>query len=499
MRLGLAAAAGAAIALCFLRFELWPLAWIAFVPILLAVATAPRTAAAARAGFIAGIVTNVPAFHWLVHTIHVFGGFPISIAAFFYALLSSACALQFVLFAIAVRRSGFGPLAIFPALHWVALEFLFPNLFPWRLANSQFHVLPLLQIGEVTGPFGLSFVMVWASAAVVKSRLEGVRSGRMALAGASLAIAAVVAYGAWRIPRVDRAIASAPVVRVAIVQGNLSIEEKGDVRYFEGNLATYRELTRAIVESADVVIWPETVITEPLPRSLTVLPEGARTVLGLERPLLAGALTYTGAPEDPIYYNSVLLFDGEGRIRGTSDKQILMPFGEYMPLSGVFPWLADLSPMTGDFAAGSEVVVLDVPGAGRFAPLNCYEDLRASIARDATVRGRAEVLFAVANDAWFGDTAAPFQHEALALWRAIEARRFLIRVTNTGVTDVIDPAGRVLVRFPVFEPHAQVAEVRRLAGTTPYLRFGDTFAWLVVAAAATTLLASRASTRSEKK
>jgi apolipoprotein N-acyltransferase len=135
-------------------------------------------------------------------------------------------------------------------------------------------------------------------------------------------------------------------------------------------------------------------------------------------------------------------------------------------------------------------VPLEVPGVARFAPLNCYEDLRAPIARLATRDGAAEILFAVANDGWFGDTMAPFQHEALAIWRAIENRRFLVRVTNTGVTDVVDPAGRVLLRMPVFQPAATVTEVRRLHLGSVYTRFGDWFAWLVTAAALAALAIS---------
>jgi apolipoprotein N-acyltransferase len=155
-----------------------------------------------------------------------------------------------------------------------------------------------------------------------------------------------------------------------------------------------------------------------------------------------------------------------------------MPFGEYLPFATFFPSLRSLSPMTGDFEAGTEVRPLDVPGVGRLAPLNCYEDLLAPIARRAVAALDPEFLFAVANDAWFGDTVAPYQHEALALWRAVENRRFLVRVTNTGVTDVIDAAGRVVLRMPTFTEAATVAEVKGLAGTTtPYTRFGDVFGW----------------------
>jgi apolipoprotein N-acyltransferase len=486
----LAAAGGASIAVAFLDFSFWPLAWIAFAPIVVAISRAGSAWRAAGIGLATGLATNLPAFYWLVGTIHVFGGFPLGLSALFYVVLSLYSAVEFALFATAVHWAGLGPLALYPALFWVVLEFFYPNLFPWRMANCQLELPVLLQIGELSGPYGLSLVMVWTSATVALAILGGIRRARAALLACAAAIAAVIVYGVARLPVVDRAIAAAPAIRVGIVQGDLSIEQKGDVRFLEGNLAVYRDLTSKLAAAADVVIWPESVITQPLPRTLRQLPEGARSLLGLEKPLLTGALTYEGSPADPGFYNSIVLFGADGRLLGMSDKQILMPFGEYLPLGSVFPSLKQLSPETGDFEAGSGVVPLDVPGVARFAPLNCYEDLRSAIARDAVRNGGGEVLFAVANDAWFGNSPAPFQHEALALWRAVENRRFLIRVTNTGVTDVIDPAGRVSLRLPVFQPSSTVAEVRVLRLDSVYTRFGDWFAWLVTAAAATAFLVS---------
>jgi apolipoprotein N-acyltransferase len=412
------------------------------------------------------------------------------LSAVFYLGLSLYSSLEFVMLALAVRAAGFGPAAVYPAVFWVTLEFFYPSLFPWRMANCQLHVPVLLQVGELTGPFGLSLCMVWTSAALAAAMWRGIGAARRALGCAVLATGALVLYGFARLPAVEAAIAAAVPVRVGIVQGNLTIEERQDVRYLEGNLETYKKLTEKLSPEPDVVIWPESVITEPLPRTLRKLSEAGRELLGLRRPLIAGALTYEGDPSAPRFFNSVILFDADGRVLGLSDKQILMPFGEYMPFGSIVPWLKALSPQTGDFQAGTEVVPLDVPGVARFAPLNCYEDLRAPIARRATRDGAAEILFAVANDGWFGNTIAPFQHEALAIWRAVENRRFLVRVTNTGVTDVIDPTGRVLLRLPVFQPAATVAEVRRLRLESAYTRFGDWFAWLVTAAALAALLTS---------
>src|SRR5262245_33171734 len=291
-RAALALVGGSAVAASFLDFSLWPLGWFAFAPILLAVGRRPSFREAFVVGVIAGLATNVPAFSWLVYTIHLFGGFPLWLSWLFYFGLSLYSAGQFVLFALAVRLTGLGPAAVFPALFWVMLEFFYPNLFPWRLANSQRNVPLLLQTGDLVGPFGLSSVMVWASAAIALAVSEGERAARLALSLVALSATALVAYGAVRLRSIAAVTAGSPMVRVGIVQGNLSIEEKHDVRFLEANIETYKALTESLRPTPDVVIWPESVISEPLPRTLRALSPAGREVLGLQRPLFAGALTF---------------------------------------------------------------------------------------------------------------------------------------------------------------------------------------------------------------
>src|SRR5207249_628649 len=145
-----------------------------------------------------------------------------------------------------------------------------------------------------------------------------------------------------------------------------------------------------------------------------------------------------------------------------------------------------LSPETGGFTAGTGVSLLHIPGKATIGPLICYEDLLAGLPRAATQAG-AEVLLNILNDAWYGNTAAPYQHQALALWRAIENRRFLLRGSNSGVTSIIDAAGRIVGEAGLFRPEVLTRTVPRLHLTTFYTRFGDVFAWLVTATAAVLL------------
>jgi apolipoprotein N-acyltransferase len=469
-------ASGGMVAAPWLDFSLFPLAWVAFVPLLLALAGTRRRRDALWIGFLAGLGANVPAFYWLVYTIHVFGGFPYALAVFFYACLSAFSALQFVLFAAAFRRTGFGPLGIAPAAVWVALELVFPNLFPWRMANTQQLVPVLMQIGDVTGPYGLSFAIVWVSAGIALALRRPRRAAPLAaaLAGAL----AVVGYGAMRMPMIQRAIDAAPTVAVGLVQGNVGIHEKGDVALFDINLEKYRELSAPLESDVDVLIWPESVAQWWVPAQETQLAPKHNPYVGARPYLIFGGLAYDYPEErgDPLMFNSAFLSDGSGRVYGRYDKHVLIPFGEYIPGGEWLPSVYDLSPQTSHFTPGRAITTLDVPGHIRFAPLICYEDVPAGIARAMTAHG-AEALLTMFNDAWFGPSMAPYQHEAIALWRAIENRRYFVRVGNAGVTGVIDPFGRIVDHLGLFTAEALRADIRPLHVDTIYTRYGDWFAW----------------------
>lgn len=476
---------GGLIAASFLDFRLYPLAWLAFVPILWALNRAGSLRSAMWAGLAAGLATNVPAFHWLIHTMHVFGGFPILVATVFYLCLSVYAALQFVLFAAGVWRLSSGPLGLVPPILWVALEFLYPNLFPWRLANSQFHAPLLLQIGDVTGPYATSFVIVWFASGLRLFLAGPRRVLPLALAGTAGAL--LVAYGVARWPAVELALERAPVVRVGLVQGNVGFREKGDVTLFDINVDKYVALSERLQDDVDILFWPESVAQWWVPADATSLAEDQNPFPSLSRYLVFGGLAYDDSRSR---YNSAFLIDADARVLGRYDKQVLLPFGEYLPGASIFPSIARLSPQTGSFSPGIRSRTLDVPGMLRVAPLICYEDVPAGIARDMTQRG-AEALLTIFNDAWFGPSVAPYQHEALALWRAVENRRYLLRVGNAGVTGIIDPFGRVVERLGMFTEGTLVSEIRPLRMDTFYTRWGDVFAWGITAIAAIWLLRGR--------
>jgi apolipoprotein N-acyltransferase len=481
-----ACVSGILISSCFLRFQLWPLAWFSFAPLLWALAGARDRRESVRLALIAGMCTNVPAFYWLTYTINVFGGFGYFLSAFFYLCLSLYSTMQFVAVALALRRTGRGPLALAAPSVWVASEFLYPHLFPWRLGHSQFLAPVLIQVGDLTGPYGLSFVMVWFAAGLA-CLFRAPRDLRPLIAAAAAA-AAVAAYGAVRLPAVDAAIAAAPKIRAALAQGNISIKEKGDFKYFDVNLDKYAELSLAVQDEVDLLVWPETVSQHWIPADAIRLIEKDMPFPQLKTHLYFGGLAYrlTG-PRQADEFNSAFFVGPDGVVHGRYDKHILMPFGEFIPFEWLAPWVRELSPATASFKPGVGTQVFTVAGKYSFAPLICYEDLISGMARQAT-RGGAQFLVNILNDAWYGNTAAPYEHQALALWRTVENRRYLLRGSNSGVTSIIDAAGRIVAEGGLFTAEVVTGEVALLEMDTFYSRRGDVFVWLVAALTAVLLV-----------
>jgi apolipoprotein N-acyltransferase len=182
-------------------------------------------------------------------------------------------------------------------------------------------------------------------------------------------------------------------------------------------------------------------------------------------------------------YNSALLIDADGRVHGRYHKQVLLAFGEYIPFAPVLSKVPGMPPIGEGFSRGVGPATLDLSGGIKVAPLICYEDIMPELARRFVGEKGANLLVNFTNDAWFGNTVAPWGHARLAQWRAIETRKNLVRVTNTGLTTVINPKGEMLETLPLFSPAVLTAKVEIMEGETLYVRYGDWFAWMTVAGA----------------
>jgi apolipoprotein N-acyltransferase len=246
----------------------------------------------------------------------------------------------------------------------------------------------------------------------------------------------------------------------------------------------------AKAQEVSLVLWPESAVEVLLPENLARLPPEILPSLPQGSSLIFGVRSFRGNPasRDAKFFNSAFLADSQGGVLGFYHKQVLLAFGEYIPFAAVLSKLPGVPPIGDGFIPGSGPATLDLPAGIRVAPLICYEDLMPHLSRRFVSEKRADLLVNLTNDAWFGDTVAPWQHARLAQWRAIETRRTLVRVTNTGVTTVINPRGEMLESLPTFSPGVLSAKVEIMQGETLYVRFGDWFAWTIVGASAAILL-----------
>jgi len=206
---------------------------------------------------------------------------------------------------------------------------------------------------------------------------------------------------------------------------------------------------------------------------------------GFHAPILLGGLTWeVPPPESPsrrrVLYNTAILIDELGRVLGTYDKVFLLAFGEFMPFGDTFPWLYDAFPNAGRFTAGKEVKAFSWRGK-TLGIMVCYEDIMAGFTSELAELD-PNIIINVTNDAWFGRTSEPYLHLALSIFRAIENRRMLVRSTNTGVSALIDPTGRIVAQTRIDDPETIVHDVPLMQGTTVYAAVGDLFVQLVLLA-----------------
>jgi len=479
---------GLLLVLSFAPFGLWPLAFAAFVPLLISL-EGQRGRRSFLLGYITGLVFFLGAVYWVVYSMHYYGGLSFMESLPVLLLLSAYLALFFGAFGLLTRlspASSLGALLYLPAL-WVSLEYLRGHLFtgfPWVLSGyAPAHSLILIQIADITGVYGLGFLIMLVNVAiylVLVSWLKGLSRPMGVIAVTAALLAAVLVYGALRVKQVDNVVKGWPVVRVAVAQGNIDQSLKWD-RSFQGKtLRIYGSLTeRAAEDGAGLVVWPETAVPFYLERNTA----GRRDVSDIARQnkvrLLTGspAYDYNKKNKEVELYNSAYLISAGGRITGRYDKVHLVPYGEYVPLKRFMPFIKKLTVGVGDFASGPGPVSLMVDGY-KAGVLICYEAIFPVLSR-LSVRDGAGLLINITNDAWFGNTSAPYQHLDMALLRAVENRVFLLRAANTGISAVIDPLGRVLKKTELFTEDVLVANVSiNNEMKTFYTIYGDIFAYV---------------------
>jgi apolipoprotein N-acyltransferase len=430
-------------------------------------------------GWLAGAVFFTLLLRWLDYTFQVYSAIPwpltwlpiIGLAGYLGLYVGGVTAATSWL----ARRLGPGwALAAVPFL-WVAAEWVRGHLlsgFPWGLLGySQYRQLALIQVGEWTGVYGVSFLVALVNAALTAWLALGWRRSLPALLGAGALVLLTAGVG-WQRAKIEED----PALLVAIVQPSIEQATKWNPDVQAQTLAVYRALTLQTAGSAPtVVVWPETAIPAILRRDPAMLEQLRRLSGEIGTPLVIGTVDDRREAGGNRYFNSAVLLSKEG-IQASYDKIHLVPFGEYIPLRWLIGFVQQWAEFISDFSVGTRETVFPLGGAS-FGVVICYEGIFPELFRGFVARG-ARWMVNMTNDAWFGRTSGPWQHLAMLPFRAVEHRVSIARAANTGVSAFVEPNGRIRAVLPLFERGVLTARVPLRRSATFYTRVGDLFAYL---------------------
>ena len=488
------------------------LCWIALVPLLLALLLPlgngrPLSCLqASLLGYLGGVAWYLGNCYWIYQTMYLYGGLPKPVAVLILVLFAFYLGLYHALFGALialVRQSTYGmQAALFGApFLWVAVEFARARVtgFPWDLlGNSQVDNLLLTRLAPATGVTGLSFVIVAANAAIVSLWLNRkMKPGRLA---STIVVLALATEAGSLLNPIRQADLTAPTEKVVMMQENLEVGAVGrQIR----PLAVDQELQLFTDASEHPQVLPSTLVTRDLvpdreaaPPKLIIWPEapshlrsddlGTRAQLSdlarhVQAPLIIGSLGVdldNSVARGYYLYDSATLLTPEGTYSGRYDKIHLVPWGEYVPFKQFFAFAQKLTEGVGDMDRGRDRTVFRT-GGHAYGVFICYESIFGDEVREFVQRG-ADVLVNISDDGWYGDTGAPWQHLNMTRMRAIENHRWVLLDTNTGITSVIDPRGRLSAQAPRHSRAAYAMLFNYSDRLTFYTRFGDWFAWLCV-------------------
>ncbi len=445
-------------------------------------------------GLASGLVYFVGTIYWTGSVMRQYGDLHPAVAVLLMLALAAYLALYPAVFALIQQRliAAFGPAALLlaPAV-WVTTEFGRGHLFtgfPWVLLGySQTPVVPIAQLASVFGVYGLSALVASTSVAVVVAVFERRRWRVVVLVTAGAAVLGTATWGSLRV-REGALVREGVPFRIGLIQGNVAQDQKWLPGSAETILGTYQEMSReAAGRGARLILWPES--SFPLFFEEDVIAGAAVRNLAVRTGtwILFGADQVEPGAESKAF-NAAFLVDPRGNVAGIYRKMHLVPFGEYVPLKRLLSFAEPLVRNVGGFSEGDRMTELPVAGHAITTEI-CYEIVYPELAQLAT-SGGSQLLTTITNDAWFGRSSAPWQHFDQAALRAVEQGRYLARSANTGISGLVDPYGRVLVRSDLFEQVSIVGDIRFLSGRTVYARIGDAFAYACGGATLAALLAA---------
>ncbi len=484
---------GVLLLLCFPGFNLSFIAWFALVPFLFSILTSNNRIFALKSGLLTGTILFFGTQYWIYHSINHFGNIPFVSSISIVLLLSLYQGFYIALFGFLTQiyygKHRSKALLLTPFL-WSGLEYIKSFLFtgfPWTLlGHSQFTFLHIIQIVDITGVYGISFLILFSNTVITEvllyfsylwgrekcSALE-IKTIKGHVIILFIIFFVVLTYGGIRLNSCSQ---SGDRIKISIIQGNIEQNRKWNKQYKEEVVEIYKSLTmEALKEGPRLVVWPET----SLPFFFGTEKDYTGDLRDFQKKtdsyLLFGTVLIKESPDRrALVTNSSILLSSNGKTVYNYDKIHLVPFGEYVPFRKLFFFINKIVESIGDFAPGTNTSPADTK-IGKFAVPVCYEIIFPRLVGSFYKNG-GDFMVNITNDAWFGKTNGPHQHFIISIFRAIENRKPLIRAANTGISGFVDTKGRIIANTGLFERKVLTCEIVKNNEITIYTSYGDVFA-----------------------
>jgi len=480
--------------LSFPKFSISFLAWFALVPLFLVIRnSSPKQAF--LLGFLSSFFTYLGLLYWIVITI-VTANEPLILGILCLFLLSAYLSLYFALFSLiynffSSKLSTFNLQLLTPCV-WVFLEYIRSHLFsgfPWALLGyTQWNFLPIIQISEFTGVYGVSFLIVLVNTTLVGLRVIGNRGWRRKIKivlPTFVLFLLSLGYGLFSLKPISYSLSP---ITIVLLQGNIDQYKKWSKEYEKEIMDKYTQLTlQAVKEKPNLrgnhlIIWPESAIPGYLFYERHLYEWVKKIIRESACYHLIGSVHY----KEGKLYNSVFLFSPQGKLIQEYDKIHLVPFSETIPLKIFLSKYIKVLNELGDFSPGKDFTIFTIQPFNHptiqpitFSANICFEAIFPQLIRKFVKRGGhlngAEIIINLTNDAWFLKTSAPYQHFTMNIFRAVENRKYVVRCANTGISAFIDPYGRIIKQTPIFTTLTLSEQIYPENKKTFYIIYGDIF------------------------
>jgi len=491
----LAMLSGLLFTLSFPPFDMFFVAWVAWIPLWVALQQ-EGWERGFKLGYITGFIFTLTSLNWIANNSGT--SFPVAAASMMGAVFYLS--LWFGLFGLIIARTGrnLGSRGLWMApIFWVSIEYLYSYhgytlAFPWlSLAMTQNFALPLQQVAEYGGIYAISFWVVLINTILFQLEFGkmSVRVQQLVWGVLGFTIVGSFIFGAVRMKVIGESSTSS--ISVGIIQTNLDPHQKWvrakKSKHVEAILAQSRKV---VADSADIIFWPESAV----PAHLNYYPQFDRKIRNFVEfngvSVLTGALHHIQEKGEYLFYNSAFFYS-PGMPVSIYSKQSLVPFAERIPMVETFPSLKSLNFGQANFQPGDEAVVYPMGSRENVTDLGtliCYESVDPFIFRKFMNNG-ADLMSIITNDAWLGNSPGPYQHLAAGRIRAIEHRVTIARAAQTGISALILPSGRIATSIPLGQKGEIVYAAPLGLERTFYTRYGNVFALSILLLSAFGLMA----------